>query len=158
MRFAIIIGALFLSSLSAAWANEESHFLPIEVTYCQLAKDPSLFIGKRIRIRAIYRYMFEVQRLESPLCCSETPMKIWVNIEAGLEDHSQKLFRNLNKGQGTALVVFIGRFDGNGSYGYFGDRFQLTVNEIGKIERISKSSRRQDDPPWVPRNCGSSPR
>jgi hypothetical protein len=71
-------------------------------------------------------------------------------IEAGLKGHSKKLFRN---GEGTALVVFIGRFDGNRTLGPFGERFRLTVDEIEKVERTSKSARRQDDPSWVPKNC-----
>jgi hypothetical protein len=154
MRFAIaIVSALFLVGSSAASVSEESQIVPTEVAYCELAKDAKSFVGKRIRIRAIYRHGFELQRLEPPQCCPGPPIKIWVKIEAGLEGRSQKLFRKIDNGQGTALVVFIGRFDSGGSYGTFGDRFQLTVNEIEKVEKTSKSSRRQDDPSWVPKNC-----
>lgn len=51
---------------------------PQDVTYCQLANDPSAFSDKRIRIRAIYAYMFEVSALRAPTCCAgpeslETP-------------------------------------------------------------------------------------
>jgi len=143
-------------SCFAARAKDKPDSPPQDATYCQLAKDPSLFIGKRLRIRAIYRYAFEIQRLESPVCCSEGEIKIWVEIKAGLESHSGKLFRKLDKGAGLALVVFVGTLNGGNSYGTFGDRFQLTVDEIEKVERTSRSARRQDDPAWVPKNCEKS--
>jgi hypothetical protein len=132
----------------------------MEVSYCQLAKMPESFVGKRIKVRAIYRYAFEINQLETAECCLEE-IEIWVEISPHLQTPSAKLFRKLPKGTGLALVVFVGRFD-EGTYGTFGDRFQLAVDQIEKVERTSRSSRRQDDPGWVPRNCkdkhGSTPR
>lgn len=153
MRLCVICLSAFLLSCFVVWGSVQSDAPPQDATYCQLAKDPSLFIGKRIRIRAIYRYASEIQRLESPACCSEGDIKIWVEIELGLKGHSDKLFRKLDKGSGVALVVFVGRFDGGKSYGTFGDRFQLTVDGIEEVAQTSRSARRQDDPAWVPKNC-----
>jgi hypothetical protein len=127
-----------------------------DVTHCQLAKDPSAFSGKRIRVRAIYRYIFEMQRLESPGCCPDRMDKTWVEIGSGLEGHSLKQFKKFPRGMGIVLAVFVGKFDAGGPYGDGGYRFQLTVDRIDAVEGTSRSSRRQDDPAWVPKNCETS--
>ena len=93
-----------------AWADDQPESPPMEVSYCQLAIDPSAWTGKRIRVRAIYHYGFEFYRLESPHCCQERATKIWVQTDA-LDGRSERLFRKLDKGMGWALVVFVGRFD-----------------------------------------------
>jgi hypothetical protein len=119
---------------------------PQDVTYCQLAKDPSAFSGKRIHIRAIYRYMFEIQRLEPPACCPDRMEKTWVEIDAGLEGDSLKQFKKFPKGMGVVLVVFVGRFVAGGPYGDGGYKFKLAVDRIEAVERTSRSSRRQENP------------
>lgn len=154
MRFCLGILAAIVLSCGTARPDTKPQTSKVDISYCRLASDPSTFSGKRIRIRAIYRYAFEIQRLESPTCCPQRGPKIWVEISAGLEGRSEKLFRKLDKqGAGVALVVFVGRFEGGGPYGSFGDRFQLSVDEIEKVERVSRSSLRQGDPAWVPQNC-----
>ncbi len=82
-----------------AWADDQSESPPMDVSYCQLAKDPPAWTGKRIRVRAIYHYGFEFYRLESPLCCEERTTKIWVQADK-LDGRSERLFRKLDKGMG----------------------------------------------------------
>jgi hypothetical protein len=156
MKLFLVSCSAMLTICSMAQIADKPTGSPQDVSYCELAKDPAAFIGKRIRIRVIYRYAFEIERLEPPVCCPDNGPKIWVNIEPNLEGRSRKLFRKLNKGQGVALVVFIGKFEGGEVYGTFADRFQLSVEEIERVEHTSRSSRRQDDPEWVPRNCKKS--
>lgn len=148
----IIVCVILSISSSIVLGKDESNSLPIEVSYCQLAKDPSLFVGKRIKIHALYRHTIETQLLESPVCCSEKDIRIWVQMDMNLDDRSEKMFRKIDKSHGTALVVFIGRLDGNGPYGTFSDKYQLKVDEIKNIEQTSKSL----DPSWAPKDCGSS--
>jgi hypothetical protein len=155
MRFCLITLGAFLLSCGVTLAEQTPEGPPQDVTYCQLAKDPSAFWGKRIRVRGIYRYAFELQFLESPMCCPEGHINIWVSISAAVEGHSEKLFnRKLNKGAGLALVVFVGRFESGDGLGR--NTFRLTVDEIEKVERTSRSPRRQDDPAWVPKCKPSS--
>jgi hypothetical protein len=71
--------SVFLSNCCLTSPSRKSETVPLDFTYCQLAKDPSAFSGKQIRIRVIYSYMFEVSRLKSPTCCAERDALIWVS-------------------------------------------------------------------------------
>ena len=156
MRITIIISLVFLTNCCAARASNNSQKSSQDVSYCDLAKNPSAFSGKRIRVRAIYRYAFKIQRLEAPACCPEAGSKIWAEIESALEGSSLKLFHKFPKGEGLVLATFAGTFESGGTYGTFADRHKLTVDQIEKVEGIARSSRKQDDPAWVPKNCDAS--
>jgi hypothetical protein len=156
MRFCLITLGAFLLSCGVTLAEQTPEGPPQDVTYCQLAKDPSAFSGKRIRIRAIYAYMFEVSRLKSPTCCPERDVSIWVDFDEELKGRSQKLRDKFPKGMGLVLAAFVGRFEAEGPYGDGGYRFRLTVDQIEKIERTSRSPGRQNGPAWVPKNCKAS--
>ena len=147
--------ALLLASV-VAWGDDGVAIPPQEVTYCQLAKDPSSFLGKRIRVRALYVYGFELQMLKSPVCCPLPELKMGVDFDPAMDDRSEKLFHKLDKGMGFALAVFFGRFEritNVSSQLPSGDRFQLTVDTVEKVERSVRSSGRRKDPSWVPRDC-----
>jgi hypothetical protein len=100
--------------------------------------------------------MFEVSRLKSPTCCPERDVSIWVDFDEELKGRSQKLRDKFPKGMGLVLAAFVGRFETEGPYGDGGYRFRLTVDQIEKVERTSRSHRRQDDPAWVPKCKPSS--
>jgi hypothetical protein len=103
MKSCLIPGAVFLLTYCVAWADDRPK-APIEVSYCQLAKDPSAWVGKRMHVRAIYHYGFEFYRLESPICCEESATKIWVQADT-LDDRSERLFRKLDRdGVGTSRL------------------------------------------------------
>ena len=123
-----------------------------EVPYCDLVKTPQAFAGKQVRVRAIYKYGFEIQRLDSPACCPERGAKIWVEIDSGLGGDSLKLFRKFPKGMGLVLATFEGKFESGGPYGDGGYRLKFTVDKIEKLERTAKASARHD-PSWAPKNC-----
>jgi len=129
-----------------------------EVTFCQLMKEPMAFVGKRIRIRAIYDYGFEVGFLRSPACCPERGPDVGVTFDPDMDGHSDAILHKLDKkGAGAALAVFVGRLDrvkNVSSRLPSGDRIELTV---GRIEKVEKSERRQQgrNPAWVPSNCGA---
>ena len=157
MRFYFASLVIFLSSCSIGYQNDEPDNTPQEVTYCQLARDPTAFSGKRIRVRAIYKYMFEMSRLNSPTCCPERQVSIWVDFDEKLGGNSRKLFRRFPKGMGLVLATFSGRFEGGGTYGDGGYRFKFTVDEIENLEARAKPSPGRD-PSWIPRNCDASDR
>lgn len=155
MRFYFAPLVIFLFSCSMAYPNDKPGNAPQEVTYCQLARDPAAFSGKRIRVRAIYSYMFELSRLKSPTCCAERDVPIWVDFDEKLGRNSRKLFRKFPRGMGLVLVTFTGKFEGGGPYGDGGYRFKFTVDQIGKLEARAKPSPGRD-PAWIPKNCDTS--
>ena len=78
-----------------------------DVEYCQLTKNLTSFLGKRIRLRAFYVNDSEIRLLESPSCCTETAAKILFG-PTEWDNYSEKLWRKkLDKGMGVALVVLI---------------------------------------------------
>ena len=119
------------------------------VSYCQLAKDPNAFSGKRIRIRAIYSYMFEVSSLKSPTCCPDHGALIWVDFD---EEKVNSLLRQLPNGMGTVLAVFVGKIETGRIYGPFGEKVRFVVDRIERVEKRARTNRNRQ-PDWFPRNC-----
>jgi len=111
MKVQLIVLTVLLLNCSVGKAADKPEIAPREVTYCQLVKDPSSLTGKRLRIRAIYRYGFEIQRLEPVVWCSERGVKIWVGM-GNLEESSRKLLHTFPRGMGLALATFVGTFEG----------------------------------------------
>jgi hypothetical protein len=127
MKSFVVALVLLISAGSAVAQKAEA---VEEVSYCDLVKTPQQFAGRRIRVRAIYKYGFELQRLDSPNCCPERGTKIWVEIESGLEGDSLRLYRKFPKGMGLALATFEGRFESGGPYGDGGYPFKFTVDKM----------------------------
>ena len=107
MRRHLFTLLIVLSSCCLTRAGNRPEVVAQDVTYCQLARDPSTFSGKRIRIRAIYSYFFEGSRLKSPTCCSdhEPQMQIWVDFDEELNGSSKRLLHKFPEGMGEVLVV-----------------------------------------------------
>jgi hypothetical protein len=105
-----------------------------DVTYCQLAGDPTKFSGKRIRIQAIYWYMFEVSVLRPPTCCAEHDIDIWVDFDSQLEGESKRLFNKFPKGMGFVLAVFVGAIETGDAYGT-GQRVHFFVEHIEEMKQ-----------------------
>ena len=160
MGKALAISLAFVWAWSTAWAKTDSDIRAQEISVCDLARNPGAFSGKRIRVRGIYRYAFEIQHLEPDTCCPNSFPGIWVEVDSGIEGRSLKLFNRFPKGAGLVLGVFTGTFDGPGTYGHFAEKYQLTVDQIEKIERKSHSASKAKNPVWVPKDCrrsGASP-
>jgi hypothetical protein len=156
MNFGFAIWIVVLVMSVGAWGDDRVESTPQDVDYCQLAKDPSSFIGKRIRVRALYVYGFEVQMLKSPGCCPVPEPKMGVDFDTAMDDRSEKLFHRLDKGMGFAVAVLVGRFERISNVSSqlpSGDRFQLTVDRIERVEKSARFSGPGKTPSWVPRDC-----
>lgn len=140
----ILIAFLFAACLALAAENQGGALQ--DVAFCDLAKTPSAFAGKKIRVRAVYRYAFEVQRLEAPTGCSGQAAKIWVEVDPLLKGKSLRLLHSFPKGQGVVLATFTGTFKNGGTYGTFADHSELLVDGIERMERPSNSSQNQGGP------------
>jgi hypothetical protein len=155
MKSCTVAPVLVLLALSCSAAGQKPESALQTVSYCDLINAPQQFAGRRIRVRAIYKYGFEIQRLDSPACCPERGVKIWVEIETGLEGLSLRLYHKFPKGMGLALATFEGTFESGGPYGDGGYRLRFTVDKIGKLEAMAKPSAHHD-PAWVPKECETS--
>jgi hypothetical protein len=119
------------------------------VSYCELIKVPASFVGKRIRVRAVYSYMFEVSRLKSSTCCPDRDVPIWVDFDEEMEGGSKKLLHKFPKGMGFVLATFEGTLQGGGPYGDGGYRFKFAVDKIENLENKANPSP-EHHPAWIP--------
>jgi hypothetical protein len=127
MWFRLLAMSLLFSNACQALALPKYETEPQDVTYRQLAGDPTEFSGKRIRIQAIYSYMFEVSALKPPTCCTEHDIDIWVDFDSELEGESKRLFNKSPKGMGFVLAVFLGTIETADAYGT-GQRVHFLLN------------------------------
>jgi len=145
----VLLGILILFTCVSTNAADS----PIEDTnYCQLAKNPQLLAGKRIRIRAVYSYMFEVSHLIPMTCCTGVDVPIWVDFSEDLDHRSRRLFDHFPKGSGFVLAVFVGTFEGGKVFGPFGERFRINVDKIEAVEQQANAIDGKS-PTWASRNC-----
>jgi hypothetical protein len=151
MRLRLLALLLLLSNACEATALPRYETEPKDISFCQLAADPGKFSGQRIRIRAIYAYMFEVSALRPPSCCTEHDIGVWVDFDSELEGESKTLFSKFPKGMGFVLGVFVGTVETGDSYG-MGQRVHFFVEHIVEVTQ-------QANPPlgkfpaWIPQNC-----
>lgn len=127
------------------------------IDYCDLLRSPTDFDGKKVTVKATYRYGFEWQELFCFPC--RDIGKTWLEIEDDLiSSRSRKALKKLPKDGGTVTAIFTGRFES--SKGPFGDgsyRFRFVLNEVEQTELVSKSG---FDPAQFPKNvqkkiCGN---
>lgn len=138
--------------IAGTLAAGQTQTKPVDVDYCTLAKNRGSFNGKRVRVRALYRYAFEVQSLEAPDCCPGTP-PMWAVLSAVMDDKSEKLYRKFPKGEGLVLAIFVGDFETGDAYGMGGSKSQLKVDTIESVEKRWRFADRTKSPAWVPKNC-----
>ena len=72
-------------------------------------------LATQVRVRAIYRVGFEWSELYS-LKCPNAP-RVWVDFSDNWEAHTKKALRKqLDKGEGTYGVTFVGIIGGSGGH------------------------------------------
>lgn len=108
------------------------------ISFGELISRPKDFDGKRITVRATYRYGFEWQEL---YCVpSRTTVKVWLAIPPELPKPVQKVLKRLPKHQGTVNATFTGLFHGERSaFGDGGYQFQLDLEKLDQVQIVSKS-------------------
>jgi hypothetical protein len=109
---------------------------PVRTCYYVLVNDPASFVGKRILVKAIYRYGFEIQRLDAADCCPGEKLKIWVELKLS-NNKSKRLFKRFPHGMRLARATFGGTFETGGPFGDGGYRYRLVVDQIDRVEAIA---------------------
>jgi hypothetical protein len=153
MCLRILAVLLVITNCCMPIAGANAEIVPQDVTYSQFANNPSSFSGKRIRIRAIFVYGFELSALRSPTQCAEHDPPVWVDFDDNLQGKSKRLFHDFPKGMGFVLATFVGKIETGGPYGT-GQRLRLIVDEIEEVE--AEQNAKRGIPVWAPHNCPSS--
>jgi hypothetical protein len=136
----IFLLAAVASAIPVSGKEPQNHFKPATVNYCDLLNHPSTYAGKMIRVRAIYEYSSEIQRLEGLESCSVSGSRIWVDFGL-LDEHSLKQLNLAPRDAGSLLGVFVGEFETRGKYGDGRYAFRFTVFSIDKIENAKRASK-----------------
>jgi hypothetical protein len=129
----VLFGMAVLASANSKTASA--------VSVCDLLSHPSQFANRRVRVKAVYRYSFEVQQLDSITCCPSQHQRIWVEF-GDLNGRSRRLYKRLPTGTGIALVKLGGTFKVGGP---FADGYRLDLR-VERIEGVDASYRS-----WSPR-------
>jgi hypothetical protein len=143
LRIKVIhIGMLLLTFSSfvtgiAAQKSETSSIM--DITLCELLKNPEKYDEKVVRVKGIYRNFFELSELYCPDCYDENK-RVWIeSTEIRDECLSSRETKRLRKGK-TLLVVFVGKFQASqSSYGHLNAyKFQIDVTCVEKSKILSK--------------------
>jgi hypothetical protein len=103
--------ALALSIFLAVNGHPQS-----QVTFCELVRNPELYNGKEVTVRATYKYGFEWQMLYCLDCLDKG--KAWLEIPSELDDASRKALKRAPKGAGTINLTVEGIFMSGSTYGH----------------------------------------
>jgi hypothetical protein len=122
----------------ARFEEKKSRDLPT-VNYCDVLKNPTEFEGKKLMLKATYRYGVEWQEMFCLTCRDKG--RTWLEIEDdAISSQSKKALRKFPESDGTINAIFTGRFESSG--GPFGDgsyRFRFVLEDITNAELISSS-------------------
>lgn len=105
---------------------------------CGLIDRPQAFDGKRVTVRASYRYGFEWQEIYCLQC--RHLAKVWLAIPPELPKTVQRNLSRLPRNQGTVNATFTGVFHGTRSaFGDGGYQYQLDLEHIEHVKVVSTS-------------------
>src|SRR5215470_4199764 len=87
-----------------------------QVTFCDLVRNPELYNGKEVTVRATYKYGFEWQQLYCLECLDKG--RAWLELPDDLDDASVKALKRAPKEAGIVNVTVQGIFVSGGHYGH----------------------------------------
>ena len=123
---------LLIACCCATWGQDPP------INFGELITRPKDFDGKRIKVRATYRYGFEWQEL---YCVpSRTIARVWLGIPPELPKPIQMALKRLPKNQGTVNATFTGLFHGvRSTFGDGGYQYRLDLEKLEEVQVISKN-------------------
>lgn len=133
--FFVLLGFMTTQSL----AQNADSARAVDVSLCELIKNPQKYDRKIVRVRGIYRSSFELSELFCPECYQKD-RRIWIASRALSEKClKSKERRRLDKAR-TLVVVFVGEFQSSErTYGHSnGYRFQIDLMCVEESRVLSK--------------------
>src|SRR6266705_1777133 len=88
----------------------------LQVTFCELVRNPELYDGKEATVRVTYKYGFEWQMLYCLDCLDKG--KAWLEFPIDLDDASVNALKRAPKGAGTVNLTVHGVFMSGAHYGH----------------------------------------
>lgn len=122
-----------------------------DVALCELLKHPEKYDQKIVRVKGIFRSVFEVSELYCSDCYDENK-RVWIESTAIADEClKSKQTKRLRKGE-TFLVVFVGKFHASQrSYGHLNAyKFQIDTKCVEESKVLSKKE------PVLPKDLANS--
>jgi hypothetical protein len=118
------------------------------VSYCELIRHPKDYDGKKVAVRATYRYGFEWQELFGVKCRDQG--RTWLEFGADSASATRRALAKAPNHQGTLNATFYGTFQASkGPFGDGGYAFKFDVQSVKAVEVISKDG-------WAPERLSTS--
>ena len=138
-----VFGMILILFISIAGRAQHSEVArkgkPEVVSFCVLMSDSEKYRDKEVRIKATYRYGFEIAELYC-LGCDKT--HAWVELDEDYKEHSKSRYVRMIKSNGfqgrTVNVEVIGTLVSGSGFGHFGRLpFKFVVKSLVKAEIIA---------------------
>jgi hypothetical protein len=135
--------AWLLAVLACAIGVAQVREQPMSRSFCELVRDPAMYDGKLVKVRATYRYGFEWQELYCLGCLDRG--KAWSEFAHELDRGSRRALRRAPKYAGVVNVTVTGVFKGEGHFGHLnGYRYMVVMSKIEDLRIVSKGIRREE--------------
>ena len=123
--------SLIICTVAAVVGHSET-----QVGFCDLVKNPGLYKGKEVTVRATYRVGFEWSELYCLDCLDRG--KAWLDFGDDLDRASEKALKHTKRG-GVFNLTVQGTFLGEGRYGHLGDyQYRFIAYKVSNVAVISK--------------------
>jgi hypothetical protein len=123
------------------------------VTLCDLLRSPEKHNGEEVRVRATYRYGFEVSQLYCLDCADKG--KVWLQIPTDLGNASERSLRKLPEGAGIVNLTVQGVFSSGETYGHEnGYRYQIVADKISEVKVLQKGIKSRQEQETVEKRWG----
>jgi hypothetical protein len=126
-------------------------------TFCDLLRNPEKYNGRVVKVRATYKFFFEMSLLYCLDCLDKG--EAWLEQGWPLDKASEKALRKLlGHGAGTANITVEGVFEYGRHYGHLGAPYQITARRISNVAVITRGAKdpvveREREKKWA---CGGT--
>ena len=107
-----------------------------QVSFCDLVKNPQLYSGKEVTVRATHRVGYEWSELYCLDCLDKG--RAWLDFTDDLDRESEKALRRTRDG-GIFNLTVEGTFESGSTYGHLnGYRYRFVAHKVRNVAVISK--------------------
>jgi len=127
------------------------------IAFCDLLRDPQVFNGKEITLRATYKYGYEWSQLYCLDCLDKG--RAWFRIADDVDAKAIESLKRAPKGAGTVNITTRGIFMSGGTFGHLnGYRYEFVAESVTDVAVVVKGMKsieeeREAEKKWA---CGGS--
>jgi hypothetical protein len=127
------------------------------ITFCDLVRNPEKYSGKKVIVRATYKYGLEWSQLYCLDCLDKG--KAWLEMPVALEDTSARSLKKMPKYAGIVNLTVQGVFVSGGTFGHLnGYRYKIDPYKINDVAVLQKGMKPLEEEERVEKRwaCGGT--